>query len=212
VLDVVEAAALDGAAYRCIGFVDDDPRRAGGSLRGHPILGGLTWLLAPGRGDVRYVLGVGAPAVKARLVGTLDAARLRAATLVHPLASLTGRVDLAAGVVLAAYALATTDVRLRAHAHLNVHASVSHDCDVGAYAHLAPGARLAGAVRVGDGCEIGIGAVVVPNVDIGHWSIVGAGAVVTAPIPPDCTAVGVPARVIRTRPAGWQRDAPRPPA
>jgi sugar O-acyltransferase (sialic acid O-acetyltransferase NeuD family) len=212
VLDVIEAAALDGAAYRCIGFLDDDPRRAGGSLRGHAVLGDHTWILAPGRGDVRYVLGIGAPAVKARLGGTLESAGRRAATLVHPLASLTGRVALAPGVVLAPYASATTDVRLGAHAHLNVHASVSHDCDVGAYAHLAPGARLAGAVRVGEGCEVGIGAVVVPNVEIGPWSIVGAGAVVTASLPPDCTAVGVPARVIRRRPTGWHRGTPGAPA
>jgi acetyltransferase-like isoleucine patch superfamily enzyme len=38
---------------------------------------------------------------------------------------------------------------------------------------------------------------------VGRWSILGAGAVVTRPVPENCTAVGVPARVIKQRPEGW---------
>jgi acetyltransferase EpsM len=40
-------------------------------------------------------------------------------------------------------------------------------------------------------------------VTVGEWTIVGAGAVVIADLPADVTAVGVPARIIRHRPAGW---------
>jgi len=204
VLDILEAAELDGAPYRLLGFLDDDPRLAGASVRDRPILGGLAWLLARARGDVSYVLGIGAPAAKARIAGQCHRARRRAATLVHPRALVTARVALGEGAVLAAHALVTSDVRLGDHVHLNVHASVSHDCDVGAYTHLAPGARLAGGVRIGQGCDVGIGAVVIPSVTIGSWSVVGAGAAVVDALPDDCTAVGVPARVIKTRPRGWQ--------
>jgi acetyltransferase-like isoleucine patch superfamily enzyme len=38
---------------------------------------------------------------------------------------------------------------------------------------------------------------------IGPWTIVGAGAAVTGDLPANCTAVGVPARPIKTRPDGW---------
>ena len=37
----------------------------------------------------------------------------------------------------------------------------------------------------------------------GEWSIVGAGTVVTGTVPENATAVGVPARVVKRRPAGW---------
>ena len=52
-------------------------------------------------------------------------------------------------------------------------------------------------VSIGAGAWIGNNAVVMA--DVGAESIVGAGAVVTRPIPARVVAVGVPARVIRSR-------------
>jgi acetyltransferase-like isoleucine patch superfamily enzyme len=44
---------------------------------------------------------------------------------------------------------------------------------------------------------VGLGAKIIQCLSVGEWSIVGAGAVVIRDIPPGCTAVGVPARVIK---------------
>jgi acetyltransferase-like isoleucine patch superfamily enzyme len=52
-------------------------------------------------------------------------------------------------------------------------------------------------VRVGEGTWVGSAAVVLA--DVGKHCVVGAGAVVTHPLPDYVVAVGVPARVIRTR-------------
>jgi virginiamycin A acetyltransferase len=52
-------------------------------------------------------------------------------------------------------------------------------------------------VTIGEGSWIGSAAVVMANV--GRHAIVGAGAVVTEPVPDYAVAVGVPARVIRSR-------------
>lgn len=52
-------------------------------------------------------------------------------------------------------------------------------------------------IRIGRNCWIGTKAVIMAN--IGDCSIIGAGSVVTRDIPPYSVAVGVPARVIRTR-------------
>lgn len=54
-------------------------------------------------------------------------------------------------------------------------------------------------VAIEDDCDIGIGSIVLPGVTVGRGSIVGAGAVVTSDLPEYCVAVGVPARVMRTR-------------
>lgn len=63
--------------------------------------------------------------------------------------------------------------------------------------------RLQPAVRarivIGDNCWIGAGAKILAGVEIGSGSIVGAGAVVVGPVPPNSIAVGVPARVVRSR-------------
>lgn len=49
---------------------------------------------------------------------------------------------------------------------------------------------------VGRNCVISAGAKVLGNVTIGDGAKIGAGAVVLTDVPPNATAVGVPARII----------------
>ena len=56
---------------------------------------------------------------------------------------------------------------------------------------------------IGDGCDLGTNCAIKHQLTLGEWSIIGAGAAVVKDIPPNVTAVGVPAKVIQTRPAGW---------
>lgn len=50
---------------------------------------------------------------------------------------------------------------------------------------------------VEDGVMIAAGAKVLGNIRVGAGSKIGAGAVVIRPVPPGCTVVGVPGRVVR---------------
>lgn len=52
-------------------------------------------------------------------------------------------------------------------------------------------------VSIGDGSWLGHGTVVLPGASIGRHVVVGANSVVTGPIPDNCVAAGVPARVIK---------------
>jgi acetyltransferase-like isoleucine patch superfamily enzyme len=54
-------------------------------------------------------------------------------------------------------------------------------------------------ISVGDDCWIGNNVIILDGVEIGEGTVIGAGAVVTKSIPPKCIAVGMPARVIRSR-------------
>lgn len=51
-----------------------------------------------------------------------------------------------------------------------------------------------------DGVDIGCGACVLGNVTIGRHSAIGANAVVLTDVPPHSVAVGIPAKVVKTRP------------
>ncbi len=52
---------------------------------------------------------------------------------------------------------------------------------------------------IGFGADIGTNATILPGVHVGANAIVGAGAVVNHDIPEYAVAVGVPAKVLRSR-------------
>jgi serine O-acetyltransferase len=56
-----------------------------------------------------------------------------------------------------------------------------------------------GCPRLGDGVFMGAGAKVFGAITIGDGARIGANAVVIRDVPPNSTAVGIPARIVRTR-------------
>ncbi|MBD2113713.1 acyltransferase [Nodosilinea sp. FACHB-141] len=54
-------------------------------------------------------------------------------------------------------------------------------------------------ITIEDDCWLGTGVKVLDGVTIGTGSVIGAGAVVSRDIPPYSVAVGIPARVIKSR-------------
>lgn len=188
--------------FEILGFLDDDPAAHGTRVHGLPVLGDAAWIAR--NTHVEVALGVGSPPAKRRVVHRLRAAGARFPSLVHPSAVVGPDVSLAEGAIVSAGCVLTTDISVGPFVTINTHCTLAHDDLVDAYATLAPGVHLAGNVRVRTGADLGIGAVTIQGVRIGEWSIVGAGAVVTADLPANVTAVGVPARVIKEREAGWQ--------
>lgn len=189
------------SCFELLGFLDDDPTKHGQRLHGLPVLGDATWIARNTR--VEVAVGVGGPPAKRRVVHRLRTAGARFPSLVHPSAVVGQDVTLGEGTVVSAGCVLTTDISVGPFVTLNTACTLAHDDLVDAYATLAPGVHLAGNVRLRTGAELGIGAVAIQGVTVGEWSIVGAGAVVTTDLEPNTTAVGVPARVVKTRPPGW---------
>ena len=197
----LEAAARVGEAPEVLGFVDDDDSIQGQSRGGKPVLGGIEWLLERGRSaDLLAICAVGSPVLKRALVERCKDSGVRFTSVRHPAALVSPYAEVGEGAILAPFAVVTTQTRLGRHVLLNTNASVAHDCDIADYVTVAPGARVSGAVTLEEGVDLGTGAVVLPGRRVGAWTIVGAGAVVRQDLPAHVTAVGVPARVIKTHP------------
>ena len=60
--------------------------------------------------------------------------------------------------------------------------------------------------RVKKNASIGAGSIINPGVEIGENALIGSGSVVTKNIPDNAIAVGVPARVVGSRPAPHERS------
>jgi len=75
---------------------------------------------------------------------------------------------------------------------------------VGEYVLINQGVTLGGTGKesgkrhptLGDNVVIGAGAKVLGNIEIGSNSRIGAGSVVIKSVPPDCTVVGIPGRIV----------------
>lgn len=184
--DTLLAAGLDVAAFA-------DELAAGATCRGLPVLE-LDDLPTP----ADYVVGIADPAVRRRLVGQLEARGLRAATVVHPRATIAPEVTIGVGSVVMAHAYVSSGVDLGDHVHVNYNVTVGHDTSVASFSTLLPGANVAGSVTLGEGVTIGSNACVLQGLTVGHRTLVAAGAVVTASSDEDLVLVGVPARP-RTR-------------
>lgn len=79
----------------------------------------------------------------------------------------------------------------------NLGCAVGHDTVIKKYAALMPSVNISGDVTIGEGVYIGTGTKIINQLEIGEYAAVGAGAVVCKTLPGHCTAVGVPARMIK---------------
>ncbi len=203
VLQLVEDAREDGARLEFVGFLDGNAELHGTEVHGYPVLGNESWLA--NNPSVHVAIGVGNPVFKHRILRSVEAAgHERYATLRHPRAWLGRNVNVDAGSIICAGVMITTDVTIGRHVILNLNTTVGHDAVLDDFVTVAPGVQISGSVHVGTGTDLGTGASVIQGVAVGAWSIVGAGSVVVADLPSNVTAVGVPAKPIKTRDDGWQ--------
>ncbi|WP_263840111.1 acetyltransferase [Salinibacter sp.] len=189
---LVETLNQQALTWNLHGFVDDDPALRDATVMEIPVRGDVDWLTR--QTDFSVSLTIGDGSARRAVADRLTATDLQPATLVHPTVSVHRTVHLGPGTILCQGAAPTVDVQIGPHAVLDQHCTVGHDAVLDAFVSLRPGARISGSAHLEQAVTVGAGAVVLPDVTIGAGTTVGAGAVVTEDLPPDCTAVGRPAR------------------
>ena len=122
----------------------------------------------------------------------------RFATLIDPSAIISPMAEIGEGSVVNAGAVISVDVKIGKHNIIGVNSTVGHDDVFEDFVTLYPSVNVSGNTVVKSGAELGTGTQVLQGHTIGKNTIVGAGAVVISDLPDDCTAVGVPAKVIKT--------------
>ena len=146
VIVAINAASAD-PVWHFLGFVDDgtpDPQLLGRRNARH--LGGTNEL--PSMGGTFYVIGVGNPVARRRLAEQADAAGLRAATLVHPSATMGLDVEVGEGSIICSHVSITTNVRIGRHVHLDQNVAIGHDTTLRDFSRVNPGATVSGNVTL----------------------------------------------------------------
>jgi sugar O-acyltransferase (sialic acid O-acetyltransferase NeuD family) len=183
------------ALFEPLGYLDDDPAKAGTELGGVPVLGPLSsWTDHPGAWFVDGLNGDQLSRRKATLLAGLGIPLERFTSVIHPTASVSTMATIGTGTVLLQHVTVNSAATIGDHVMVLPNSVVSHDAVIDDYCYLTPGVVLAGYVHLEEGVYIGAGAVVKHRVTIGAGAVVGMGSVVLYDVGPGATVKGNPAR------------------
>ncbi|SMB89041.1 conserved hypothetical protein [Hymenobacter roseosalivarius DSM 11622] len=183
--------------WHVTGFYDD-ARPPTNTIHGIPYLGTAADLNAATE-PLHVTVAVGNSRSRASVVEKLTSPQLSFATLIHPGVACEPyqHIELGAGCVISQGCILTCDIVLGRHVLLNLGCTIGHDAVLGDFCSLMPHANIGGAAQLETGVYLGTNATVIDRVRVGANTIVGAGAVAVRDLPPGCTAVGVPAAIIK---------------
>lgn len=183
--------------WNVIGFFDDG-YEIGYETHGLKNLGG-TKELSAWETPLAVAIAIGTPSIKRTILNNIHNDLIEYPILIHPSVIIGDKdyVKIGKGCIFCAYTAITCDVEVGDFVILNLACTLGHDTVIEDYSAFMPSCNISGEVRIGEGVYCGTGVKIINQTSIGENTIVGAGSVVTKPLPANCTAVGVPAKVIK---------------
>lgn len=195
---LVERINRTEPVWKLQGFLDDNVKKHGLLEGSYPIIGGCDFL-GNLEEDVWVVCAVGAATARERIVERLRQYKnIRYATLIDPSVLNSTSVRIGEGSIICAGTILTVDITIGKHVIINLDCTVGHDAQIEDFVTIYPSVNVSGCVIVGEKAELGTGAQIIQGKRIGRGTILGAGAVVTEEISSYCTAVGIPAKLIKS--------------
>jgi len=147
-----------------------------------------------------FTLGIGTPKVRKMLYDKFVNLGGNLNSTVSKFAEIGSyNVLIGNGANILSGAILSNNVKLGVANIVYYNSLITHDVITGDFVEISPAAKLLGRCTIGDYTTIGSNAVILPDIKVGKNVIVGAGAVVTKDLPDNCTAFGVPAKVMQNR-------------
>ena len=182
-LERINAAGGD-PAWNVIGFDDDAPHLAEGTLEGYPLLGAVEKASRDNPGAAVFI-AVGDNAVREDVSRRLRGHDFPA--IVDPSADVAPTVELGRGSFVGPQAVVSAGAEIGGFAIVNARAGVGHDSKIGDFAQICPGATLSGNTSVGAYALVASNACTVPGVSIGERAKIAAGMPVYRDVSADAT-------------------------
>lgn len=185
--------------YKIIGYIDDN-KKVGDLVNGIPVLGGKDYLNSVSE-PICLTIAIGSPDTKKLIVQSISNKYISFPTLIHPTCIIGNDsiTKIGEGCIICAGNIITTNIIIGDFVILNLMCTVGHDTTIRSYCSFMPSVNISGEVEIGEQVYVGTGAKIINQLKINNNTIIGSGAVVTTSLPSNCTAVGIPARVIKQR-------------
>jgi len=193
---LIEDINLKNNLWNLIGYIDENLSNKGCLLNGNEVLGNfdsIKW----GNENIYYICAVGDTLVRKELSEKAESIGLKPAILIHPNVIMSKYVKVGEGTIICSSNTITVNVEIGKHVIINLDCTIGHDVLIQDYVTILPSVNVSGSVILEDGSSIGTGSAIIQGKRVGINSIIGAGTVVVKDVPANCTAVGVPAKVVK---------------
>lgn len=198
----VYLAYLQEAGVDIVGFLDDDPRYIGQSVRGIPVLGGVSRL--NDIKDTDNIEAVYCPLGNNKLrVKFLSMARdlgYETPNYIHPSAIISPHVVIGRGVyiLLGTTIMPHTEIRDYVMISMGVHLAHHNVLEEGVF--LSTGCNFGASIHARKYAYCGISSTIMTGIhELGEDCLIGAGAVVIKDVPAKAVMAGVPAKVLKMK-------------
>ena len=159
-------------AWELLGFADDAPNLATGTLEGYPLLGSVAQASRDHPGAAVFI-AIGDNDVRERLYRQLRGHDFPA--LIDPSADVAPTAEMRHGVFVGPRAVVSVGAELGKFVIVNARAGVGHDSKLGDFSQVCPGATLSGHTTLGEYAFVATNASTVPGITIGARAKVSAG-------------------------------------
>ena len=182
--------------WNLLGFIDDNTDNWGKIINGYSVIGGIDSLEFLSN-DTYIVIAIANYEVKKKIVNKVNN-KFKFATIVHPKVWIHDYMTVGQGTIIYEGAILTANIEIGNHVIISPKCGVGHYSIIKDYVSLLWNVNVSGNDLIEEGVMMGSGSTVIQGKKIGKGSIIGAGAVVVNDIESFSTAVGVPAKVIKS--------------
>ena len=148
--------------------------------------------------DLYVAIAIGSSKIRKRIFEKYkENSKIRFANLIDPSVCHSKSVYYGVGNIICAGTILTVNINLGNCNIINLDCTVGHDSIISDFVTVNPSVNISGNTVLYSGVNIGTGTQIIQGCSIGEYCIVGAGAVVNRDLPANCTAVGIPAKVIK---------------
>ena len=198
-----------GWIYNILGYFDDNANLTGKRIGLYRVLGIVNDIEAvishmSDDSELYVTCAIANTKIRKKLMGSVKDRLSRLSgcfvsfpNLIDPDAVLSDQVTIGEGNIICAGCIVSVDVTIGNFNIFDWNSTIGHDDVVKDYVTLYPNVNVSGNVILNDRAEIGTGTQIIQGKTVGEGCILGAGAVVIDDIPEECTAVGVPAKVVK---------------